>query len=114
MSKRTVIESSKNKRDWQPKLIRLTNDEYFEYARELEDHHALFYAIWQIGKPWFTEIIPTAAVAFDKEGHDCVQFVFNPHFWERLTLYERLFVICHEALHVILNHGFRALNAEDR
>jgi hypothetical protein len=92
--------------------IELTNEEYFEYSREFSGHHALFYTMWEMGKPFFCNHIPTAGVALDRTGQQ-VQFLFNSNFWNKLTRYERLFIIGHECLHVILNHGFRALNTED-
>lgn len=84
----------------------MNNDEYFSISRDLEKHHSLFYAVWELGRPVFTEDVPTAAVRFNKEG-DYIEFVFNPKYWEELDEYQRLFVICHECLHVILNHGAR-------
>lgn len=96
-----------------PPQFSLTNDEWYEILRELEMHHGVFYKLWEMGKPVFTPQIDTAAVAFNKGG-DFVQFVFNPKFWHKCTPYERLFVICHEALHVILNHGVRMKDTKDR
>lgn len=84
----------------------LTNEEFFLIARELEIHHAVFSKLWNIGKPVFTDKIQTACVTFDKEGNQ-VDFQFNPEFWESITPYERNFVICHECLHIMLNHGLR-------
>jgi hypothetical protein len=84
----------------------ITADEYFELSRDLEKHHALFYKMWEMGKPIFDSNIKTAGVSFNEAG-EYFQFVFNPEFWDRMTPYERTFVICHECLHVILNHGIR-------
>jgi hypothetical protein len=86
--------------------LRISNEEWFEISRELEIHHAVFYKIWQMGKPVFNEDIPTAAVQFDENG-EFIWFHFNPHFWKRMDLFNKLFVICHEALHIVLNHGMR-------
>jgi len=77
-----------------------------ELLSSLEGHHALFYKLWQIGKPVFTQDVETAAVQFDKAGN-FVLFLFNPTFWSSLDQYNKLFVICHECLHLILNHGVR-------
>jgi len=76
-------------------------------SRDLEVHHAVFYQLWAMGEPIFTESISTAAVTFDKTGQQ-VDFLFNPKFYKKLTSYERKFVICHECLHIILNHGYRS------
>jgi hypothetical protein len=90
----------------------ITNDEWFEISRQLESCHALFYQLWQMGRPIFTDSIETAAVTFNRQG-DFVEFLFNKEFWNSLTFYERCFVIAHECLHVVLNHGLRTLNNQD-
>jgi len=87
--------------------------DYFELSKDLEEHHSLFYMMWELGKPIYTKSIPTAAVGFDKEG-EFIKFMFNPDFWDGLSKEEKLFVISHECLHVILNHGIRARDGEDR
>jgi len=91
----------------------VTNEDFILIARDLEQYHGIFSKIWQIGKPHFTEDIPTAAVSFNKDGQ-YIDFQFNPKFWAKSSHYERLFIICHECLHVILNHGLRlaGLNPE--
>lgn len=86
--------------------ISLSSDEFFAISRELEQYHSVFYKLWELGKPVFDSRIPTAAVQFDKEGH-CINFLFNPTFWDNISEEKRCFVVCHECLHVILNHGVR-------
>lgn len=92
----------------QPEFVprRISMDEYFQIAQELESYHALFYKFWELGRPLLTTDIPTAAIAFNKEG-GFVEFLFNPDFWEECDLYKKCFVIAHECLHVILDHGKR-------
>lgn len=90
--------------------VRISNEEWFEISRALEPHHAVFYKVWQMGKPVFNDEIDTAAVQFDEHG-DFIWFHFNPHFWKRLQFKDKLFVICHEALHIVLNHGVRTRDA---
>ena len=85
----------------------VSNKEWLEISLALEQHHAVFYKIWQMGKPVFSEEIETAAVGFDKMGK-FVLFTFNPKFWNKIEFEHKLFVIAHEALHIILNHGLRA------
>ena len=87
-------------------------EEWNRLSWELEQHHALFYQLWGMGKPVFDGSVPTAAIKFDPEGR-YLQFVFNPDYWERLTFPEKAFVISHECLHVILQHGIRSKNATD-
>lgn len=87
----------------------LSGEEFLEISRQLEQHHSVFYMLWEMGKPIFDDTLDTAAVSFDDAG-DLVAFQFNPDFWDSLTPYERLFVIAHECLHVILLHGIRTCN----
>lgn len=87
----------------------LTDQQYFDFSRELEEYHAIFYKFWEMGKPTFSEKIPTAAVSFNKEG-SFIEFIFNPIFWQSLTALQRKFIICHESLHIILDHGSRAVS----
>src|SRR5579863_2349365 len=57
----------------QTKLPEITSDEWLEISRALEVHHTLFYKLWKLGKPIFTDEIDTACVEFDDIG-DVVAF----------------------------------------
>lgn len=91
----------------------ISSDYWLEISHDLEQHHALFYQCWKMGRPVLTEAIETACVAFNRQG-EFVEFCFNPKFWDSLDHYTRLFVICHECLHVILNHGQRTTDSKDK
>lgn len=78
----------------------------FEIARILEKYDTIFYKIWDMGKPIMDKSIPTACVGFDKKGN-FIAFRFNPDFYNELSTYEKAFVVAHESLHIILNHGKR-------
>ena len=86
--------------------MKITNEEWMEISNQLEPYHAVFYRIWQMGKPIISDAISTAAVRFDEEGK-FVEFIFNPELWKKSSLTKKLFIICHESLHIILNHGVR-------
>lgn len=91
-------------------------DEFDSIASSLESLNGVFCQFWQMGKPTLTYEISTAAVGFNREGA-CIEFRLNPLFWETLNYNTKLFLICHECMHVILNHGSRAndsLRGEDR
>ncbi|RTK97052.1 MAG: hypothetical protein EKK64_02320 [Neisseriaceae bacterium] len=90
---------------------KISDKEWFEICNSLEQHHAVFYQVWKMGKPIFNTDIPTAAVQFDEVGK-FIWFHFNPDFWKKLDLYNKLFVICHESLHIILNHGVRTVDVD--
>ena len=85
----------------------ITSQEYWSVARNLQAHYELFYTSWKLGKPNFNDKIPTAGVGFDRTTGDYLRFDFNEQFYSELNDYERSFVIAHESLHVIFNHGKR-------
>ena len=91
-----------------PQPFDLTKEEVWEISRALEKYHSVFDKFWSIGKPKFTTAIGTACVSFNDKGQ-FIEFLFNPEFWKRLNKTERNFVIVHECLHLILNHGPRIL-----
>lgn len=93
-------------------MIAISKNEWQELCLSMMDHHALFYKIGEMGKPFLTETIPTACVVFDKTG-EYINFLFNPEFWKTSSLYQKTFVICHEALHLILNHGKRFKDSDN-
>lgn len=76
----------------------------------LAKFHGIFYKMWSYGKPVLTTKIPTAAAVFDDTGR-AYKFMFNPEFWNKLTDYDRAFIVAHECLHVLLNHGQRGMLA---
>lgn len=90
----------------------ISSEEWMQITSQLENHHALFYQMWVMGRPIFDDTVPTAAVSFDKNG-EYVGFIFNTNFWKNLSLEEKKFIICHEALHVLFQHGSRAKNSSD-
>ena len=92
----------------------LTNEEFLEMSMKLDNFHGVFYRLWLMGKPIFTDEIKTACVSFDRMKHgQAISFLFNPNFWDSINEDTRLFVICHEMLHIILNHGVRICNIDN-
>ena len=92
--------------------ITISNEEWAELCSALLDHHSLFYKIGEMGRPCLTDSIPTACVTFDKNGN-FINFLFNPEFWFNSSFYEKVFVLCHECLHLILRHGHRFKDSKD-
>lgn len=90
-------------------MTEFSNEEYLKLLQKLDGRHAVFYQMWLSGKPRFTDQIDTAAVGFDDDGCQ-IDFMINPDFWETQTETQKLFVLCHECLHVILQHGSRLFN----
>lgn len=97
--------------DTMPKLSR----EQISYIGTcLEDHHAIFSTFWALGNISFSKSIPTAAVNFERDGSGrAVNFVFNPDFWQELSHYDRMFIICHECLHIVFKHGKRMMTRQN-
>jgi predicted metal-dependent peptidase len=83
-------------------------DDFRQISRALERHEGIFAKLWQIGRPIFDDSVGTACVTFNSAGQ-FISFHFNPKFWEELDLAGRCFIICHECLHIILNHGMRMM-----
>lgn len=73
------------------------------FLDKLQDYHRLFYGVFELGEPVFTEKVDTAAVAFN-ESTGKVDFLINKSFFESLSAKEQLFLVCHEALHVVFSH----------
>lgn len=86
----------------------LSTEEFYAMSRALEVHHTVFYSLWQMGKPCFVDDTETAYVRFNKEGN-FIKFAINEEFWKKSSFTTKQFIICHEAMHVILNHGIRTL-----
>jgi len=83
-------------------------EEFMRYMMAFEEHHSIFYHFWKLGRPIFNSCIPTAMIKFDENGQN-IQFHFNPDMWKRMNETQRMFVIAHECLHVILSHNIRML-----
>lgn len=93
--------------------MKIADQDWLEIALQLECYHAIFNKIWHMGKPVFSKEIDTAAVKFNKDGK-FIEFIFNKEFYDSLDLKNKLFVICHESLHIILNHGLRAKDSTNK
>src|SRR5580765_1722395 len=89
----------------------LSREELKAIAARLEKYDAVFSQLWAISYCEFDTSIPTAAVSFDDVGQ-VVNLYINPKFWKECSLTKQDFVICHEMLHVILEHGRRAVESE--
>lgn len=83
--------------------IKEDNDLLFK----LSNFNNIFQTFWMIGTPVFTNHVQTAAVGFDPQHYKVYMFI-NPDFWNDLDLNNKAFVICHECLHIILNHFKRS------
>jgi len=83
----------------------LSDAELLEIGASIEDYHSIFYKFFEMSSVMFDDHVPTACVCFLKHGKP--ELRLGEKFWVGLNLRERLFVICHECLHVLLDHGIR-------
>jgi predicted metal-dependent peptidase len=92
----------------------LSRDEYLILSRELQKYHEIFDKFWKITNIVEDETVKTAVTAFDPEDFkNTLAIKINPSFWISLSLYQKVFLICHEYLHILLLHGFRIFNMRD-
>lgn len=88
------------------RVVSNTHPEVRELLAFTERYHSLFRAFIEVGQIVFTDRIPTACVTFDKEGRH-VSFLWNEEWWNGLDTYNRAFVMCHELIHIVYQHGIR-------
>jgi predicted metal-dependent peptidase len=86
----------------------MNTEEKLEIAQKLQSHHYFFRSFWDIGAPVVGKFddLPTAAISFDTKG-EALSFLVNEDFWNSLNETSKLFLVCHEMCHIILEHGRR-------
>ena len=86
--------------------------EWKEVGDILRNYTYMFYKVWELGVPQLVESVGTAGIQFEKKTGRQLGFLFNPKWWNQLNPYQRAFIVAHECLHVILNHGIRSVSAK--
>jgi len=84
----------------------IDSEEFLSLFQDLERHHSVFYKFWQIGKPTLDPKEETCSINYDSSGQ-YLDFIFNPKLWKDSSKKEKEFLICHECLHLILDHMSR-------
>jgi predicted metal-dependent peptidase len=94
---------------------KISFEEQREIAIDLIQYHGVFYKFWDLVRPTYTNSkkYQTACVVFNKDN-DCIDFIINKKFWSKLSNVQKNFIICHECLHVMLEHGERACSLLSR
>lgn len=85
-------------------MKKIPNKERLAIVDLLESKGMFFRKFWGISDIFWTDVVPTAAVT---SHNGRVQFLFNRKFWDALSEQGRLFVVCHEQLHILNNHFIR-------
>jgi len=83
-----------------------THEETLAIGVHLENYHRCFFVFFEMARITFDETILTAAVFFSVDHQP--QIKINEAFWNTLNTDEQVFIICHECLHVILDHSRRS------
>lgn len=83
----------------------LTREEMLKIGATLEDYHTIFYVFFSMAAIYFSDEVPTAAVRFHPQGKP--EMMLNEEFWNRHNHREKLFIVCHEGCHVMLEHDIR-------
>lgn len=87
-------------------MHKISDHEFYTVLEKLEDKDLIFSKVAGMGKPMLREDIKTACVSFDSKGKT-LNWCFNPIFWKNCSVYKRAFIIAHEMLHILLDHGHR-------
>lgn len=74
-----------------------------DYLILLDNKNRIFYAIVSIPTVYFTKSLDTLGIYLDRTTHEVVMGI-NPEFFFTKTIEERIFLLCHEAMHVLLEH----------
>lgn len=77
--------------------------DWSKYLKMMQKHHVIFQRLVKLGRPQFSQSVPTAAVSLNKDSKK-INFLFNPVFWNGLSDTDRSFIIAHECLHLIYRH----------
>jgi predicted SprT family Zn-dependent metalloprotease len=72
-----------------------------KFHNSLNEINPIFAEMWRNGGMVFSDEYDTAALEIH-EGK--FRISFNPTYWKKIKARNKLFVICHEYLHVVLGH----------
>jgi predicted metal-dependent peptidase len=89
-------------------LIPISREEFLKISSALEEFHKIFDVFWNLSSIYFASehhACKTACVDFPSNGKS--RMIINIAFWQNLNEDEKLFVIIHECLHIMLDHGIR-------
>lgn len=79
-------------------------EEKLELLRGLQPYGNMYYTFLNMSHIEFTDSTPTLAVCADDDAGTSIILKINPQFWASIDKLQKLFVISHECLHVMLSH----------
>jgi len=84
-------------------------DERLDISKKIQKYDFFFRLFWDATSINWDSSQTTACINFDKNGKELALSI-NPDFWKPLNEESKCFVICHELLHVMYEHGKRMLS----
>lgn len=82
-------------------MIKFSQQERLDLIERLDQKNLFLRTLWNLTEIYYTDDVSTAAVEI---VNDQLRMVFNKTFWDSLPSDAQLFVVCHEQLHLILDH----------
>lgn len=79
-------------------------EEKLELLRGLQPYGNMYYTFLNMSYIEFTNSTPTLAVCSDDDDGNSIVLKINPEFWASIDKLQKLFVISHECMHVMLSH----------
>lgn len=90
-------------------MVPLNDEEYLHLLGQMALHHSVFYAMARRTAIFVSDDMPTAAIYFTDDGTDYVKIVVGTKLWESANDSLKVFIIIHEYLHLLYEHGLRGL-----
>ena len=90
--------------------MELSNAVREKFYIELQAINPIFGVMWKRGGLVFSAEYDTAALEI-ADGKFRVSF--NPTYWKKIKYHNKLFIICHEYLHVVLGHWLNPVGKVD-
>lgn len=85
----------------------MSYEEFVDLSTDLEMFHSVFSTVWDMGIPEFVPDLGTVKMPFDKSSGS-FKFEIDPDHWKSLNKQTKLFTICHECMHIIMDHPMRS------
>lgn len=79
-------------------------EEKVELLRGLQPYGNMYYTFLNMSHIEFSDTIKTLAVCASEQSSESITLKINKNFWESIDKLQKLFLIGHECLHVMLSH----------
>ena len=79
-------------------------EEKLELLRGLQPYGNMYYTFLNMSYVQFSDSVPTLGVSATDESREHILLTINPTFWSQMNKLQKLFLISHECMHVMLSH----------